>query len=89
MTLILPEDMDSDPRYKEVGRLIRVEAKKLVVGYTFDLRTNELRAERVTNPNADTEHSFIAYRLTSQTAKPVSMSEQLPIIEESSGVDEE
>lgn len=89
MTLILPESMESDPRYQEVGRLTRIEAATLVVGYTFDLRTNELKAERVPNPSAGTEHRFIAYRLASQTTKPVSMMNRIPIIEESSGADEE
>ncbi|WP_207385074.1 hypothetical protein [Legionella fairfieldensis] len=73
MTLILPNSMEPDSRYQEVGKLTRVESETLVVGYTFDLRTNELHAERVPNPNAGTEHCFIAYRLTSQTSKPVSM----------------
>lgn len=89
MTLILPESMESDPRYQEVGRLTRVEAETLVVGYTFDLRTNELKAERVPNPSTGTEHRFVAYRLASQTTKPVSMMNRMPIIDESSGADEE
>jgi hypothetical protein len=89
MTLILPETMQSDPRYQIVGRLTRVEADTLVVGYTFDLRTNELKAERVPNPSAGIEHRFVAYRLASQTNKPVFMMKIRPVIEESSGVDEE
>jgi hypothetical protein len=60
-------------RFQEVGRLVRVEAAELVVGYTFDLRTNVLAAERVPNPRAGAEHRFIAYRLRSQSAKPVSI----------------
>lgn len=89
LTLILPEEMDPDPRYQEVGKLTRIEADTLVVGYTFDLRTNELKAERSPNPNAGIEHRFIAYRLAGQTAKPVSMLERLPVLEESSRNDEE
>ncbi len=89
MTLILPESMGCDPRYQIVGRLTRIEAEMLVVGYIFDLRTNELKAERVPNPSAGTEHLFVAYRLTSQTAKPVLMMNRMPIIEESTGADEE
>src|SRR5713226_3368855 len=38
MTLILPESIDPDPRFEVVGRLTRIEADALVVGYTFDLR---------------------------------------------------
>lgn len=35
-----------------------------VVGYNFDLRTNELKAEREPNPKKGTQHRFVAYRLT-------------------------
>lgn len=73
MTLILPEDFGTDDRYQIVGNLTRVEAETLVVGYNFDLRTNELKAERVPNPNKGTQHRFVAYRLKDQTSKPVSM----------------
>lgn len=73
MTLIVPRSMGSDSRFMEVGSLTRIEADTLVVGYTFDLRTNELKAEKVENPRAGTEHHFVAYRLKDQTDKPVSM----------------
>lgn len=73
MTLIVPENTRPDPRYQPVGRLTRVEAEKLVIRYTFDLRTNQLVAEQISNPNAGIEHHFIAYRLKHQAAKPVSM----------------
>ena len=73
MTLILPENFGTDDRYQVVGNLTRVEAETLVVGYNFDLRTNELSAERVPNPNAGTQHRFVAYRLKDQASKPVSM----------------
>lgn len=73
MTLILPENFGSDDRYQVVGNLTRVEADLLVTGYKFDLRTNELTAQRVPNPKAGTQHRFIAYRLKSQAGKPVSM----------------
>jgi hypothetical protein len=76
MTLILPSIMDADARVQEVGRLSRVEADTLVVGYTFDLGTNELTAERIANPNAGTTHHFVAYRLLRQTTRPVSMVEE-------------
>lgn len=89
MTLIVPESMEPDPRYQEVGRITRIETDSLVVSYTFDLRTNEIKAERIQNPNAGSEHRFIAYRLKSQAAKPVSMVGRLPVIGESNGADEE
>lgn len=44
-----------------------------MVGYNFDLRTNELKAERVPNPKRGTQNRFVAYRLKSQASKPVVM----------------
>lgn len=73
MTLIVPEGLAAPGRFQEVGRLARVETEELVVGYTFDLRTNELRAGCIPNPRAGTEHRFVAYRLGTQATKPVSM----------------
>jgi len=86
-TLILPERMAGDPRFEAVGLLTRVEADTLVVGYSFDLRTNELHAERVPNPTAGTEHRFVAYRLAGESRKPVSMSAAR--LDENSQPDEE
>lgn len=82
MTLILPESYERDIRFQEVGRLRRVESETLVVGYTFDLRTNELNAERIPNPQARTEHRFVAYRLADQAAKPVVMVGCPPVLDE-------
>lgn len=73
MTLILPETIEVDDRFQQVGQLVRLEAEEIVVGYKFDLRTNELTAERVPNPNMGASHRFNAYRLTGQTSKLVSM----------------
>ena len=73
MTLIIPEKLGGDPRFQAVGKLTRVESDTLVVGYTFDLRSNELKAERVPNPAAGTQHEFVAYRLLNQATKPVSL----------------
>ncbi|NJL26648.1 MAG: hypothetical protein HC897_01635 [Thermoanaerobaculia bacterium] len=84
MTLIVPESLDAPARFKEVGKLARVEAAELVVGYAFDLRTNELRAERIPNPRAGAVHRFAAYRLKTQTAKPVSMVSRNPVVEDGS-----
>jgi len=89
MTLIVPEGVEPDPKFQEVGRLTRIEAESLVVGYTFDLRRNELQAGRIENPSAGTEHRFVAYRLTSQAAKPVSMVAKIPVPDDSNRTDEE
>lgn len=62
-TLVLPEEQAvSDKRLETVGRFVRVESDKLVVGYAFDLQTNVLTPEYVDNPGAGTVHRFIAYR---------------------------
>jgi hypothetical protein len=89
MTLIVPESIKSRSGFQKVGRLNRIEADTLVVGYSFDLRTNELQAERVANPSAGTTHRFIAYRLVDQASKPVSMAGGVPVLDENSGADEE
>jgi hypothetical protein len=89
MTLIVPEGVASDERFVEVGRLTRIEAESLVVGYSFDLRTNELKAEKVPNPRKGTEHRFVAYRLKSQAGKPVLMLSRAAILETVKEMDEE
>jgi hypothetical protein len=72
-TLILPTSYKPDQRFVSVGSLNRIEGKELVVGYNFDLTSNVLNAQKVPNPNAGHEHKFIAYRLKSQSDKPVKL----------------
>jgi hypothetical protein len=60
-----------------------------VVGYAFDLRTNEIKAEKIANPRAGTDHHFVAYRLKSQAAKPVSMVSKMPIPDDANRTDDE
>ena len=78
-TLIVPEEVEPATGFKAVGRLARVECDTLIVGYTFDLRTNELKAERSSNPSAGEEHRFAAYRLDAQADKPVSMTASISV----------
>jgi len=73
MTIIVPENLSPPDTFQAVGSLTRVETTELVVAYKFDLRTNELHAERIPNPRAGKEHCFKAYRLTTQADKPVTM----------------
>lgn len=77
-TLILPEEFPVDERFVEVGNLIRVEAKQLLLSYAFDLKTNDLTAKKIPNSVAGVNHTFAAYRLKSQSGQPVSM---LPVDE--------
>jgi hypothetical protein len=89
MTLIVPEGTDPDPKFEIVGKLTRIESESLVVGYTFDLRTNQLKAEKIPNPRAGTEHRFVACRLKSQAPKPVSMLSRTAILETVKAMEEE
>lgn len=73
-TLIVPERLaKEDARFREVGRLTRVEASTLVVGYSFNLQSNDLTPETIANPGAGTEHKFVAYRLIDEPANAVTM----------------
>ena len=67
-TLILPRDYEAPDGFVKVGDLVRKEADRLVVAYSFDLTTNDLKESTVENPNAGREHHFAAYRLTSDPA---------------------
>ena len=62
-TLILPKGVPADKRLVKVGDITRIESQKLVVGYSFDLKSNIIRAKLVTNPGAGTKHEFQAYRM--------------------------
>ena len=56
-----------------MGELRRREAAELIVGYSFDLQTNELIPKKVPNPGAGREHVFRAWRLKGSVADHVSM----------------
>lgn len=87
-TLILPYDMEVPEDFYCVGDLSRIEGEKVIVGYSFDLRTNEIKTETVDNPNAGFEHRFKAYRLNGQSNKVVSMKNSYIINEQSLSEDE-
>jgi hypothetical protein len=72
-TLILPHDTDASRECFEVGELRRREAAELIVGYSFDLQTNELIPKKVPNPGAGREHVFRAWRLNGSEKEPVAM----------------
>jgi hypothetical protein len=72
-TLILPHDVRLAKGFCEVGRLVRREAERLIVGYTFDLRNNALTPETVPNPGAGREHVFRAWRLPGGSKEKVAM----------------
>lgn len=62
-TLILPEGHAVDGSLAMVGKLTRREVDRVVVAYSFDLRTHEISTETVSNPTAGCDHVFHAYRL--------------------------
>lgn len=72
-TLILPADETTDDQMVDVGELRRREADELIVGYSFDLQTNELIPKKVPNPGANREHVFRAWRLKGSPEDHVSM----------------
>ncbi|GHH04689.1 hypothetical protein [Comamonas sp. JC664] len=81
-TLIIPADYTPDRRFQQVGRFTRVEVDQLVVGYEFDLKTNQIQAKYAPNPSAGKAHEFIAYRPTGDSRKQVKlMSPVLPLAE--------
>ena len=79
-TLILPAEEKGNVGNKlvHVGELKRVEAPEVIVGYSFDLKTNEITPDKVPNPAAGTEHVFHAWRLSGLSdskSDPVSLRE--------------
>ena len=62
-TLVLPEEATVGRSCVHVGDLTRVEADELIVGYTFDLKTNVITARKIRNPSAGRSHKFSAWAL--------------------------
>jgi hypothetical protein len=89
VTLIVPEGQNPSSRFQEVGHLTRFESTILIVGYNFNIRTNELKSNRIANPLAGTEHKFVAYRLVSQASKPVTMADVIHILDKNVGTSAE
>lgn len=75
-TLILPAEMPVDNDCHEIASLIRREVENMVVAYSFDLRSNEIRTLQVPNPNAGREHVFRAFRLEGDPIAPVTLRER-------------
>ena len=56
-----------------MGELRRHEASELIVGYSFNLQTNDLIPNTIANPGAGREHAFRAWRLKGSPADRVSL----------------
>jgi hypothetical protein len=74
-TLIVPDDLPMDDRFEQVGEPIRTETDMMIVGYSFDLRTNELTPQVLPNPSSGLKHRFLACRLKGTGAGTVTMRE--------------
>lgn len=72
-TLVIPANWRPPENFKQVGKLDRVEAKSVVVGYSFDLKTNAISSKTITNPTAGKIHPFVAYRLAQDSDNPVTL----------------
>ncbi|MDA8394636.1 MAG: hypothetical protein M0T72_05230 [Candidatus Dormibacteraeota bacterium] len=72
-TLVLPDAHHPGAGFLELGPFVRREAREIVIGYTFDLRSNALTPEKVPNPRAGQEHRFRAWRLRGSSDDPVSL----------------
>lgn len=74
-TLILPAGVDAGTDFMTVGDLKRQETEELIVGYSFNLMTNEIHPQKVLNPGAGNEHTFRAWRLKGSPMTPVILRE--------------
>lgn len=72
-TLILPANVNPGKGLIRVGDLCRRETGELIVGYSFDLLTNNLLPKTVPNPGAGKEHIFVAWRVAGSSNDVVSM----------------
>jgi hypothetical protein len=82
-TLIVPAAVDIDSAELEVvGTLVRTEAADIVIGYEFDLTSNELTPKLAPNPSAGKQHTFKAYRMVGTGSGTVSMRDEAAVIEE-------
>lgn len=77
VTLILLANEQVEDRFRLVGEIERVETRKMVTKYTFDLKTNDLTTSEEDNPTAGTIHRFRAYRIKGAPKTEVKMKQQL------------
>lgn len=75
-TLILPASQPVDNDLREIGNLTRSEAEEIIVAYSFNLLTNEIRSQTIPNPNAGQEHAFRAYRVSGDSEEPARLREK-------------
>ena len=79
-TLVVPAEWGTPPHMQIVGRLDRREAPSIVVGYSFDLKSNVIAPTTIANPSAGKVHSFIAYRIERDSAQSVTIKADVPVV---------
>lgn len=79
-TLVLPAEWTPAQNMQIVGSLNRMEAENEVVGYAFDLKSNVISPTTTANPSAGKVHSFIAYRMESDSTNSVTLKANSPSI---------
>ncbi len=72
-TLVLPSDFEVGKEFVSVGNLVRIEADELIIGYSFNLKTNVITPKTIGNPSAGKKHTFTAWRLKGAKTEKVSM----------------
>lgn len=70
-TLLVPSSWKAPKSLQNVGEIVRVESETLVVGYEFDLQTNNILTKEIENPSSGKKHMFSAYRTKSDGDKQV------------------
>jgi hypothetical protein len=88
-TLILPEDHHVDEDLIGVGTLTRREVDRVVIAYSFDLRTNDIATTSVPNRSAGREHVFRAYRVVGDPADVVSLRASQRVLAEMAAMEKE
>jgi len=79
-TLLVPAEWEPSRNLQVVGQLDRKEAPDVIVGYSFDLRSNVIKPVTIPNSSAGKVHSFIAYRMDGDSNNPVNMTIDNPNI---------
>jgi hypothetical protein len=72
-TLILPAEVDAGTEMKCVGSVVRIEAANMIVGYSFNLKTNTIIPQAIPNPSTGCTHHFRAWRVAGSPGEPVAL----------------
>jgi len=75
-TLILPASQPVANDLRAIGNLTRSEDEEIIVAYSCNLLTNEIRSQTMPNPNAGQEHALRAYRVSGDSEEPARLREK-------------